>query len=350
MSTTSRPDRISCDAFSDVNLTVSPNNGIYNQFNNNLSMPLLNVKGIQLLRANFVNNSLQLNDYNGQLLFVYSRNNTTAIPADGSTFRVIRLHPSWFVPYSGYTAFIKNKYFNNGTELVAALNAAASTGGDSATYNPSWLVNDVSFSFDTSTRKISFTGLTAGQYYAPIPADHPALPGFLSGANQVRMNAINSANTYGTATVQSYGAQLGINITMNSRLGFALDYGNRGILWGATSVLGCATTSGVPQANAVAVEADSWPILLGSQNLNIYCNVTANGGQDSRSRKNLLATIPIENSPLGVCSYTLTSVEGHCLSVPGEIYNLQFTFLDDNGFPFFFLPNYNINLEMNVFY
>jgi hypothetical protein len=81
------------------------------------------VKAIQLLRANFVNSSLQLNDYNGQLFFIYSRNTTTAIPSDGYTFHVIRLHPSWFVPYAGYTAFTKNKYFNNGQELLFNYNS-----------------------------------------------------------------------------------------------------------------------------------------------------------------------------------------------------------------------------------
>lgn len=346
MATTNRPDKISCDAFSDPNLVTSPNNGVYNQFNNDLRLPLVGVKALQLLRINFVNNSLQLNDYNGQLLFVYSRNNTTAIPANGSTFRVIRLHPSWFVPYTGYTAFTKNRYFNNGTELVAALNAAASTGGDSATYNPTWVANDVSFSFDTTTRRISMTGLTAGQFYAPIPADHPALAGFLAGANQVRMNAFNSSNTYATATVQPYTT----SITMNERLGFGLSYFNRGFFWSGSSILGCATTTGVPQANTVAVEADSFPILLGSQNLNIYCNAVSGSGQDSRLRRQLLATIPIENAPLGVCSYTLTSVEGHLLSVLEEIYSLQFTFLDDWGNPFFFSPNFNVNVELSVWY
>lgn len=346
MATTNRPDKISCDAFSDSTITTSPNNGIYSQFNNNLQLPLVGVKALQLLRVNFVNSTLQLNDYNGQLLFVYSRNNTTAIPSDGSTFHVIRLHPSWFVPYAGYTAFTKNKYFNNGTELVAALNLAATAGGDSVTYNPSWLAGDVTFSFDTTTRRISMTGNTAGQYYAPIPQDHPALAGFLAGANQVRMNAFNSANTYATATVQPYTT----TITMNERLGFALQYLNRGFFWNANSVLGCATTTGVPQANTVAVEADSYPILLGTQNLNVYCNAVSGSGQDSRLRRQLIGTIPIENAPLGVCSYTLTSVEGHLLSVLGEIYSLQFSFLDDWGNPFFFNSNFNTNVELSVWY
>jgi hypothetical protein len=346
MATTNRPNRISCDAFSDVNLTNAANNGVYNTFTNNLRLPLLGVKGVQLLRANFVNSSLPLNDYNGQLIFVYSRNTTTAIPANGSTFKVIRLLPSWYVPASGYTSFTKNQYFDNGTELATALTAAATLGGDLATYNPTWTAGDVSFSFNTSTRKLSFTGLTAGQYYAPIPSDHPALAAFLAGANAPKMNALGFSGSYAAALAQPLVA----GVTMNERLGFAMSYNNTGYQWTSSSIKGCATTSGVPQLNAVATEADSWPLFLGTQNLNIYCNAVVGSGQDSRVLRSLLATIPIENAPLGVCSYTLTSVDGPALSVGNEIYNLQFTFLDDNGNPFYFLPNYNTNLEMNVFY
>lgn len=351
MATTNRPNRISCDAFSDNTLTFAPNNGVYNTFTNTLKLPLLGVKGVQLLRANFVNSSLPLSDYNGQLLFVYSKNTTTAIPSNGSTFHVVRLLPSWYVPAASYTTFIKNTYFNNGTELATALTAAAAANGDSTTYNPSWLVGDVSFTFDTESRQLSFTGNTAGSYYAPIPADHPALAAFLADytpgtGNGVKMNALGASGSYVAALKQPYID----GVSMNERLGWAMSYNNTGLQWNASSVKGCATTTGVPQANTVATQADSFPILIASQNINIYCNVVAGSGQDSRTLRTLLATIPIENAPLGVCSYTLTSVDGPALSVGNEIYNLQFTFLDDNGNPFYFLPNYNTNLELNVFY
>jgi hypothetical protein len=352
MATTNRPDRISCDAFSDTTLGNLSNNGNYTSFTNTLTLPLLGVKGVQLLRANFVNSSLQLNDYNGQLLFVYSRNTTTAIPADGSTFHIVRLHPSWFVPNAGFTAFVRNEYYNNGAELVADLNLAAATGGDSTLYNPSWLAGDVTFSFNTATRKISFAGTVNNLYYAPIPYDHPALPGFLINAvHQVKMNgANNGAGGAGTGTLQPYARGLLDGTTMNGRLGFAMGYGNRGIFWDANSVLGCATTAGVPQLGLVSIEGDSWPILLGTQNINVYANIVAGSGQDSRTLRTLLATIPIENVPLGVCSYTLTSVDGPALSVGDEIYNISFSFQDDYGTPFYFPNNYNVNLELNVFY
>jgi hypothetical protein len=160
------------------------------------------------------------------------------------------------------------------------------------------------------------------------------------------MNALGFSGSYGAALNQSYNA----GVSMNERLGFAMSYNNTGIQWTGSSIRGCATTTGVPQLVNIATEADSWPLFLGTQNLNVYANIVAGSGQDSRTLRTLLATIPIENVPLGVCSYTLTSVDGPALSVGDEIYNIQFTFLDDSGNPFYILPNYNTNLELNVFY
>lgn len=341
-----RPDKVTIDSFSDPNLDSIGNNAYFSQFSNQLNTPLLDVKGIQLLRCNYVNPSLPLNDFNGQLIFVYSRNTTTAIPSDGSTFHIVRLLPSWYVPAAGFSAYVKNAYYTNGSDLAAALTDAASTGGDSTTYNPSWIVNDVSFSFDTASRKISFTGLTAGNFYAPVPADHPALQAFLTSANAPKMNALGFSNSYAAAMIQP----LNKGVTMNSRLGYALSYNNRGIFWTGSSVLGCATSTGIPQANTVATEADSWPILLGTQNINVYLSVITGSGYDSRIAKNLLACMPVENAPLGVNSYTLSSVEKPAKSVASEIYTLQINFTDDNGNPLYFLNNMNVQLELNIYY
>lgn len=350
MATTSRPDRITLDSYSDPNLETSPNNGYYNRIVNNLNTPLLNVKGFQLNRANFINTSLQLNDYNGQLIFVYSRNTTTAIPSNGSTFKIIRLLPSWYVPAAGFTAFTRNRYFNSVTELVAALNAAAATGGDSATYNPSWTANDVTFSYDTTTRKITMTGATATNYYAPVPSDHPAMLTFLSGANQPRMNGFNSGGTYATATPQPYATNQAQLSLMNSRLGFAMFYANRGIWFSNNSILGCATSTGVPQLQNVGIEADSWPILQGIQNVNVYLNIVNGSGYDSLRGKALIATIPMEAPPLGINSYTTTSLQYPLLSVANEVFNLEVVLLDELGNPFLQPPNYNVQLEFSVLY
>lgn len=340
-----RPDKITADSFSDKSLATMGNNAYFSQFTNQLNTPILNVKGIQLLRASFINPNLPLNDFNGELMFFYSRNTTTAIPANGTTIKVIRLLPSWYVPAASFTAFTKNKVYANATDLVAGLNAAAGAGGDNATYNPNWVASDISFAYDTNTKKISITGSTATNYYAPLPADHPAVIAYMNSSSAPRMNALGFSGSYAAALPQPFN----VGTSMNSRLGFAMKYLNRGVFWSSTAVLGCATSTGVPQVNGTATEADSFPV-LGEQNVNIYCNVIAGSGNDSGFNKNLLATIPIDAQPLSVNSYTLSSVEKPAKSVANEIYTLQFSFTDDAGNPMFFYNNMNINLELNLYY
>lgn len=338
MASLSQPDRISCDAFSDPNIKFSLNGGAFTSFTNTLQQPLLKVRGLQLIRANFVNPILPLND-NAQLMFFYYRGASAATTVAAGNLRCVRLHPSNFIPAAAFTAFTRNRYFNTVAELVAALNVAASTGGDNVTYNPRWIANDIVFSYDANTRRISVTGATATNFYAPAAADDPNVVAYL------RTNAI-TMNSYAGVITQPYV----INQSMNARLGFAQSYFNRGTWWSAVSVLGAASSTGVPFVNGSAIEADTWPILLGTQNINVYCSAFGSTGQDSRGQKNLLATIPVEVAPLNVNSYTLSSLEQPARIVNADIYSLGFSFQDDFGNPVVMPANYNVNLELNVFY
>lgn len=343
MATTNRPDRVIINSHDDPLIATSANNGFYNRIVNNLQTPLLNVKGIQLDRANFINSSLPLNDANGQLFFCYARTASASAAITLANIQIVRLHPSWFVPAAGFTNFVKNKYYNSVAELVTDLNLAASTGGDNVTYNARWLANDVTFSYNTSTRRITFTGNTATNFYSPVPADFPGLDTYLAA---ITMNALGGtvAQPYSRPNV------FGVTPTMNARLGFAMSYRNRGIFWSANSILGCATTTGIPQANAVGTESDSWPILLGVQNVSIFLNIVNGSGLDSQNRKALLATIPVEAPPLGINSYTASSLQYPALSVANEVYNLEVVFLDENGDPYLIPQNYNTYLELSVLY
>lgn len=343
MSVLNRPDRVIINSHDDPLIATSANNGFYNRIVNNLQTPLLNVKGIQLDRANFINSSLPLNDANGQLFFCYARTASASAAITLANIQIVRLHPSWFVPAASFTNFVKNKYYNSVAELVTDLNSAASTGGDNVTYNARWLANDVTFSYNTSTRRITFTGNTATNFYSPVSADFPGLDTYLAA---ITMNALGGtvAQPYSRPNV------FGVTPTMNARLGFAMSYRNRGIFWSANSILGCATTTGIPQANAVGTESDSWPILLGVQNVSIFLNIVNGSGLDSQNRKALLATIPVEAPPLGINSYTASSLQYPALSVSNEVYNLEVVFLDENGDPYLIPQNYNTYLELSVLY
>jgi len=347
MASLNRPDRLTLNAFSDPN----EQGPTYSRFTNVLQTPILGVKGIQLVNANFINSSLQLNDDNGQLLFFFYSSATQAGIATLANLKCIRLLPSWFVPYAGFTAFTLNKYFNTGTELATALTTAAATSGDSATFNPLWTAGLVTFAFDTTTRRISVAG-NGTNYIAPAAADDPnvldQLRGTTTAANRIRMNAINSSNTYATATLQPFRE----GMTMNSRLGYTLSYYARGLWWGSSSQQGCATASGVPSnSSSVPVVGDTPPILLGVQNVGVYLSVAVGGGMDtSTTRKSLIASIPIESPPLSVNSYTTNSVEIPSLSTPNEIYSIDVELIDDTGAPFLMPWSNNTQIGLALYY
>lgn len=346
MATINRPDKITLDAYSDPNLKYANNGGSYSSFTNKLQTPILNVKGIQLLNVNMVNTPLQLNDQYSLMFFFY----INAI--SWGNLRCVRLLPSNFVPFTGYTTFTKNKYFNTVEELVAQLNVAASTGGDDTIFNPAWAENTISFSYDATTRRISVIS-TGETIIYPAAADDPNVISLLTKTNEysggVRpvMNAYNCDGTYNGAIVQPYV----VGQSMNARLGFAMSYYNRGVWWSQFSQQGCATSTGIGFAQGDGpIEADAYPILLGAQNMNVYLDIVSGSGLDSRTRKNLAGSVPIEVAPLNINSYTLTSVEQPLISCNTEIYEITVQFLDDNGQPFFQPQNFNTQVSFSLYY
>jgi len=82
----------------------------------------------------------------------------------------------------------------------------------------------------------------------------------------------------------------------------------------------------------------------------VYLNVVNGSGIDSQNKKALLASIPIEAPPLGVNSYTASSLQYPALSVANEIYNLELTLLDEEGNAYLIPQNYNAFFELSVLY
>jgi hypothetical protein len=346
MALLNRPNRITLDAFSDKNLKTTGNNGVYSSFTNQFTTPVLNAKAIQLLNANIINSTLQLNEYS--LMFFYYASNTQAGMCVASNLRCIRLFPASYVPATTQTAYVKNKYYNDVDELVTDLNTAATAGGDSVTYNPRWVAGQVVFSYNDATRRISIVG-NGTTYIAPAAADDPNIAIYLATANQApRMDTfVNAGAGYSTAPLQPYRA----GFSMNARLGFAMAYSNTGLYWGSQAQRGCATSIGIPQNSAsILVEADANPILLGVQNVYVYLDIVNGSGMDTQNRKNLAGTIPIEFAPLNINNYTFSSLQAELMSVPSEIYGVSVLLLDDNGFPFPSPPSYNTQISIAVFY
>jgi hypothetical protein len=348
MSVLNRPNQITLDAYSDPQLEYSGNNGLYSRFTNVLNTPILKAKSVQVKSVNLINTALQLNDQS-QLMFFYYANASISNIRSAANLRCVRLLPTTYWPFGGFTAFTRNRYFNTVQELVAALNLAASTGGDSTTYNPRWVANQVSFSYDATTRKISITG-NGTDYIAPCAADDSLVADFLNNTgsftNQrpVMYGHNATGSTYALATLQPYV----VGFSMNARLGWAMGYLNRGLWWGATSQIGVATNTGIP--HLTIIEADASPILLASQNVGVYIAETTGSGLDSMRGKNLALSVPISVAPLNVLSYNATGVENKLMSVPAEIYQFSVELRDELGLPFVQPPSYNVEITLAVKY
>ena len=344
MSSLNHPDKITLDAFSDPQLQTQAGNGYYNRFTNVLRTPVLNAKSIQLMNANFINSVLQLNDASSLMFFYYTSVSPSSV-RQLANLRCVRLLQSNYVPPAGYTAFTRNRYYNSVSELVSSLNVASAAGGDDVVYNPLFSSGAISFGYDTTTRKVSVASLISGQFVILAAADDPfvidQLRGTTNPLRQLRMNGFNNFSGYTGATIQPFVP----GFSMNSRLGFAMSINARGLYFGASVVYGCATSTGAP-ISLSSVEADAFPILLGSQNVSIYLSIITGSGVDNTGRKNLLCSIPIEVAPLAINSYTASAIELPAKSIPNEIYEISVEMLDDVGVPFLQAPNYNTELSL----
>jgi hypothetical protein len=354
MTTLNCPDKITLDAFSDLQLRTQSVNGKYNRFTNNLQTPILNAKGIQLLNANFINAGLPLLDDTAHLLFFYKLSGVPSPTASPSgSLQCVRLHPSNFVPFAGFTAYTLNRNFETTADIVSALNTAASAGGDSTTFNPLWIPDAVVFAVDSVTGKVTIASKNT-LYITPCAYDDPDLVSYFNGTltyttdppyGPIKMNSYNSGNAYISAPIQ----QWKLGQTMTQRLGFSISYFSPRA-W----AIGGATASAANQlgvfTNGTALVADSLPILIGTQNVSVYLSIAGGSGIDASGRKNLIQTIPIEVGSQKVNSYTTSSVEKPALSIPTEIYTITAELLDDQGRPFYQPGNYNLTLAFSVYY
>jgi hypothetical protein len=345
MTTINRPNRITLDAYSDPQLKTTGNNGVYSSFTNNFTTPVLNAKAIQLLNANIINSTLQLNDYS--LCFFYYASATQVGIVAEANLKCIRLVPASYVPVPAYTSYVKNKYYNDVDELVVDLNTSATAGGDDTTFNPRWTAGEVFFSYDDATRRIGIRA-NGTTYIAPASADDPNVLTYMSGADAPRLNTFGNGGIVNSFTPYQ---PFRFGFSMNSRLGFAMSYNNRGLHWYGSSVQGVATSTGIALNSATTlVEADANPILLGVQNVYVYLDIVAGSGMDTKNRKNLAGTIPIQFAPLNINNYDFSSLQSELMSVPSEIYGVSVLLLDDNGFPFPQPPSYNSQISIAVFY
>lgn len=333
-----QPDRVLIRSDDDdTNMTQQ----MFSQFSVNMPTPVLEATSADIIRATIPNAQINIPDY--QLTFwYYSLATETTVPGT-SELRCVRLYPSWWKEPDSYTTFSRNRYFTDPVDLVAALNSAAAN--DSATYNPYWVANDVSFSYDSNTKRISMTGATSGRWYAPAGyADqrvHIALR-----SNTITVPAYNGVGAITTTLAQPFA----IGYTLNLRLGFALSGLARGVN-GTTAgaSVRCANSTNWPEANGTAMVADSFPNLVYTNSVYLYTNIVNGSSSCSNNRQNLLAVVPVNSAPLGITNYQ-ASMTTDMYKISGTIQNITIEMRDDADMPYELPDSASVNVEIYFAY
>lgn len=361
----------------------------FNVFTCTYDTPILGAKKTMLLRASIPNCQVNIPDYM-LCFFYYSLTSATQVPGPAN-LKVIRLYPSTYQPAAGFTAYTKNRLFSDPVDFVTALNAAASAGGDSVTYNPTWVAGDVTFAYNATTKQISFTGNTVGRWYVPCgwadpnevyacqfntqagvawAANTPYAAGTVVTNAGTRYVALNgSAGTAGFNTDGSL-TQITSQITManfsgvgstpqplvpyypmNLRVGYALSgvANVPGVNQAATNNPLWANATNSTYAQGTAVPADSYPNLVYTQAVYLYSNIVAGVSLGSNKTHNILSVIPVNAPQLGVIQYTALTV--NMLSkLVDTIYEITVDMRDDNNQPFSLPDSANVNLELAFVY
>jgi hypothetical protein len=214
MNTVNTPDRFSLDAYADPERNA---NAVYSSFSNNLGVAILNAKQLHLLRTTIPNVKLQIPDYQ-LVFFYYNLPNATTVP-NSTHLKAVRLYPSDFVPQAGFTSFTKNIFFTDPTALAAQLTIAGAAGGDSVSYNKLWSSADVSFSYSTTTRQISFVGAGSGRFYANAGFNDPIVAAVLNNTATVIPTSVAGDGTSATYQVPStIGIYVGASVTVTGAI------------------------------------------------------------------------------------------------------------------------------------
>ena len=247
-----------------------------------------------------------------------------------ANIKAVRIMPSNYVNAAGYLSSMPvNKYYADPSYLVADLNTASNN--DSATFNNLYVAGDVSFSYNSTTKKISFTGADPTYIYEPVPYGSPNLVGLGTGILVPYYYYGTSGNL--ATTPQPQIPQYDLNL----RMGYAV-----AVDW---------TTGGQPytQIGGVAITFDSYPLLIYTQCFYVYCSICAGSGYGSNGTRNLMAVIPASAAPLAVNNYTALTVTW-LKKVSEEIYNIRTEIRDDNNQPINFPDNAIINFEVALRY
>lgn len=345
MSSSSQPmirSRVNCPERVFLNSSDDPRtsgNQGFNAFSCTYDTPILGSKKVMMLRATIPNAQVNIPPY--MLTFwYYSLPTATTIPSS-STLRCVRLYPDYYqAPAALGTAFTKNRFFSDPADFVSQLNIAAAAGGDNVTYNPYWVAGDITFTYNATTKQITFTGNTSSRFYCPAGWNDPVVLAALS--------SITMPNVSGTGTtIQPYAN----GWTLNLRVGYAMSGQSFGYAGNtsSTALPAYADLTNTAYANGTAVPADSYPNLVYSQCVYLYSNIVSGVSLGSGNQHNLLAVVPSNAPQLGVIQYTALTVNMLSKMVD-TIYEISIDMRDDANQPFTLPDNGQVNLELAFSY
>lgn len=323
----------------DDDTSISQQN--FYQFSVNLPTPILEPKSADIIRVTIPNAQINIPDY--CLTFWYYKLDTETTVPGSSELKCVRLYPSWWKEPDGYTTFSRNRYFNDPADLVSALNAAASD--DDVTYNPYYVASDITFYYDSTTKRISFSGNDAGKWYAPAGyADQRVQTALRSGT--IVVPGYNGSGASTTNIPQPFA----IGYTLNLRLGFAMSGLARGLnTYTAGANPRCANSTNWPEGDGTPIIADSYPNLVYTNSVYLYTNFMNGSSSCSNNRQNLLAVVPVNSAPLGITNYQ-ASMATDMFKVSGTIQNITIEMRDDADQPYSLPDNASCNVEIYFAY
>lgn len=331
-----QPERVFLNSSDDPNWA---NTQGFSQFTCTYDTPILDARRTQLLRATIPMAQTNVPDY--QLVFWYYNLPTAATIPSSATLKAVRLYPTWYVaPAALGTAFTKNRYFSDPADFVTQLNTAAAAGGDNVTYNPYWTAGDITFTYNATTKQITFTGNTAGRFYCAAGYNDPNVRAATAGQTITMLN-FTGGGTSPQPLIPFW--------TLNLRVGYAFSGQSFDIQQGGGTNAIYANLTNTAFANAVAVPADTFPNLVYSQCLYLYANVVAGSSLGSGRQHNLLSVIPVNAPQLGVVQYVATTINW-LTKVPDNIYAITIEMRDDANQPFLLPDSAQVNIEMGFYY
>lgn len=274
---------------------------------------------------------------------------------NSTTLKYVRLNASIVAPeYQGFAnALLMNRTFQDYQDLVNTLNACANNGGNAS------IAGDVSFGYDATLNKIYFqpnpTTLAAGYFFIVAGYEDPNV-----------LSYINTFNTLGPYSPLEPG------YTLNLRCGFTwnglfsstslIENGEVNNLYNATSTFPfqmyyfmrgvdpffIAQSPITPWTNNVVV-FNSYPDLVNTSCVRIYCDFALGSTQDSDGNGGLLSIVPVNATNLGIAFYQ-NNFNNPLTKIPKNLTEIGIQLLNDQGLPYILPNSATVSLELAIEY